>query len=349
MAFTRETLRLVEQVRATLAQLLDGLVRRLTRAWVRAWDQLADDFTAALDDLLAGQDRWPSRVQIHRASRLQAAVDAAGRVLDQLMNLVRSETAAAAREAVEAAGRAQPEIIASQLPPGLARDRMLARLHRFSQRSLAAIITRTGERITALTRPLSQEATSAMRRELIRGVALGDNPREAARRMVRRTEGVFNGGLTRAMTIARTEMIDAHRAAAAAGQQASAEVLRGWRWLAALDTRSCPACWAMHGTVHPLTEPGPLGHPQCRCSRAPLTRSWRDLGFDLDEPDDAVPDAQAVFNALPAADQLRIMGPARLTALKGGHIAWADLAGRHENPGWRPSYTTVPLKDLLPA
>jgi SPP1 gp7 family putative phage head morphogenesis protein len=164
--------------------------------------------------------------------------------------------------------------------------------------------------------------------------------------MVRQVEGQFNGGLTRALTIARTETLDAYRQAAAAVQDASRDVLEGWVWLAQLDGRGCPACWAMHGTVHPLDEPGPLGHPNCRCSRAPKTQSWRDLGFDMDEPEDQIPDAEQVFQALPRAVQVRIMGPARLGLLDRGEVSWPDLARRKDNPGWRPSWMPVPVQDL---
>jgi hypothetical protein len=97
-------------------------------------------------------------------------------------------------------------------------------------------------------------------------------------------EGGFNGGLSRALTIARTETISAHREAAAVSHQENADTLAGWRWLCALSDRSCPACLAKNGELHPVSEPGPQGHANCRCSRVPVTKSWRDLGIDLDEP-----------------------------------------------------------------
>jgi hypothetical protein len=76
--------------------------------------------------------------------------------------------------------------------------------------------------------------------------------------------------------------------------------------------------------------------------------SWRDLGIDMDEPADVIPDAETTFRALPRDQQLAIMGPTRLAMLDDGVIAWADLARRRSNPGWRDSWTATPVRDLVP-
>lgn len=186
-----------------------------------------------------------------------------------------------------------------------------------------------------------------MRSTLIRGIALGDNPRDAARTMLSRVEGGFNGGRARALVIARTEMLDAHRASAQAQDLANAESLAGWQWVATLDTRTCPSCLSQHGTVHPVADPGPMDHQQGRCARLPKAKSWRDLGFDIDEPADIFPDAQAWFEGLPANDQVAVMGQARLDLLKSGKVGWADLSTRRSTDGWRDSYAPASVTDLL--
>ncbi len=348
MPVTAETLALVAAARAALDGISDGAARALTAAWVTAWDRLALDLVLALDEVLAAtKGGWPSRAAIDRAARLQAALDAAARALDELTATAREQATSGARRAAEEGAATQPHLIATQLPYGAARAVTLSRLTRWSERDLAAIVARTTGRITAYTRPLSAEADAAMRRELVRGVAVGDHPNEAARRMLARLEGVFNGGLTRAVTIARTEMLDAHREAARASQAAHGDVLSGWIWVASLTRGSCAACWAMHGTEHPLSEPGPMGHPRCRCSRTPAVKPWKELGFDVPEPPGVVPDAEQAFRALPRADQVHIMGPARLAAWERGDVAWRDLATRRDNPDWRPSYVPTPVRQLV--
>ncbi|MEU8199280.1 phage minor head protein [Microbispora amethystogenes] len=349
MPVTPETLQLVAAARQAVADITDNVTRTLATAWVTAWDQLALDLLLALDDLIATTTEgggWPTRARIDRAARLQQALDAVAKALDELTQTVRAQAAAAAHSTASAGATTQAGIIASQLPPAGSRAVVLSQLTRWSERDLAAIVDRATQQITALTKPLTAEATAAMKRELVRGVAVGEHPHEAARRMLQRLEGEFNGGLVRAFNIARTEMLDAHRQAARMAQAANADVLNGWVWMASLGRNSCAACWAMHGTEHPASEPGPQGHQQCRCSRTPLVKPWKDLGINVPEPPSVIPDAEQAFRAMSREDQLRVMGPGRLAAYERGDAAWADLATRRDNPGWRPSYVPTPVGQL---
>jgi hypothetical protein len=103
----------------------------------------------------------------------------------------------------------------------------------------------------------------------------------------------------------------------------------------------------MNGTTYPVETPGPWGHANCRCARMPVTRSWSALGLHGVEPASTFPDARARFDALPAADQLAVMGPSRLAALRSGQADWSDLAQRRDTTGWRPSYVATPVRDLV--
>lgn len=351
MAITTDTLRLTRDLRLELDDLVNGETRLQVQSWARAWDEIAAEMQAAVQDLLAvGDGQWPTRAQINRATRAQAALALARERLDTLAAQAGVRIVDTAGQATDLGSAGQPRVIVSQLPPAAGEQAALvARFDRVSREALDAIVARSTEQITALTQPLSTEATEAMRRTLVRGVAVGDNPRRAAATMLRRLEGGFNGGLTRALTIARTEMLDAHRAGAAAQQSANADVLAGWVWHAQLDRRTCPSCFAQHGQLHPLDDPGPLDHQQGRCARTPKTRSWREFGFNIDEPPDLMPDARRVFTDLDPADQLAIMGPRRLAALRRGDIAWADLSQRRSTDGWRDSFGVTPVRDLAAA
>lgn len=152
-----------------------------------------------------------------------------------------------------------------------------------------------------------------MKAELIRGITVGDNPKRTATRIVKRTDGRFNGGLTRAMSIACTEVLDASRAATHAADKANANVMRGWVWGAELGARTCPSCLANHGTEHPIEEEAPIDHHQGRCTRIPLTKSWADLGFaGIEKPPSLLQDSQEWFDGLTPGTQREIMGPERL-------------------------------------
>jgi len=348
VAITRETLRLVREMRTAVDRIVDQITRGLTASWVAAWDDLLPAWFEAVLELITTTPPgvWPGRAQVLRAHRIQLAVEQAAQSLRNLVDTVRRQVPEAARQAADIGYTGQRDIILSQLPYG-STAAFAVRYRRHLPDAIDAIVRRTAEQVTAVTWPLEPDATEAMKRELIRGVVVGDNPKEAARLMVRRVEGRFNGGLARAVNIARTEILDAHRQAATIGQEEHADVLEGWVWTARLDTRVCASCLVKHGTVYPLSMPGPLDHQSGRCARTPKTKSWRELGIDLPEPEDVIPDAREWFNALPREDKLAILGPTRLKLLEDGEITWEDLSTMRTTSGWRPSYVVTPVGDLV--
>lgn len=316
---------------------------------MKAWKQLVPGWQRASGDLVALAQqlgRWPGPLQIARVDAAARVLAATETELVTLGGLTATTVGAGSAAAITATAAAEPGIIASQLPAAAAAELASAAAERILPTVLDVIRTRVEQAIVAQTRPLAADTMEVVRRELIRGVQLGSNPNQAARRMVAAVNGAFEGGLTRATTIARTEILDAHRVASRYAHEANADVLDGWTWIASLDRRACPSCWAMHGTTHPLDVAGPLDHPQGRCTRAPRLRSWRALGIDIDEPADQTPDARAVFDTLTETDRLQIMGAARLALLDSGAIDWADLATRRDNDAWRPSYIPTPVRDL---
>lgn len=210
---------------------------------------------------------------------------------------------------------------------------------RFTKPSGAAIeglVLRSAGRIEAATRRLDAYQSTALKDALLRGLVYGDNPRDTAGRIMTLTEGAFLGGGSRASTIARTEIMDANRYATRLAYNET-EFVTGWKWLAQLDTRTCPACWAMHGTEHPKTEPQ-YGHANCRCTTIPVLLDDEPADHDLGDPEE-------IFWGLSREDQLAIMGPGRLQALEAG-VRWSDLTYLKRNPDWRPAQQVTRVSDL---
>lgn len=346
MAISDETLRIAGRYRLEVGKAVDDEARALVKAWATAWDLISAEWEQAIADVLNAGDR-PTLAQVRRLARAQDAMRATVRSLDQLVADMGARIVDAAGEIVQLTTTYEPQLIASQYPPNTV---LAVRFDRVDQKALEAIVRRTTQQVTVLTWPLTAQATDAMLRELVRGIGQGRSPRDTAARILRAVEGDFNGGLARALNIARTELLDAYRAASLEHHQANTDVLDGWVWSARLDTTCCPSCWAQHGTVHPVTEPGPLDHQSGRCARMPKTKSWADLGFaGITEPASAMPDARALFSDLPEADQLRIMGPTRLAGLNDGSVAWEDLSTRRVVQGWRDSFGVTPVKALTAA
>lgn len=362
MAIDERALKLQAELDAQLGETVDRQSAVLIAAWAAAWVEISADLRDAVLDLLvaAAETGRVTRAAMLRSVRLRAVLADTNTQLTRLTTEAGVTITSDLEQVVADAADAQLAIVRAQLPTddqlddledGLPDDLAVlfdGGVSTRTQRALDGIVRRTTQDITSRLRPVDAETAAAVRAELVRGIAVGENPRRTAARMVERTEKRFNGGLNRALNIARTEMLDAHRAAAEVEQAAESEVLAGWTWLCHLDTRTCPSCLVRHGELHDLDEPGPEDHPQGRCARMAKTKSWRDLGIDLDEPEDMVQDARAWFDALTEAEQRKILGPTRYRLLTTGAVAWADLSQRRENAGWRPSYQVTPVRDLAP-
>lgn len=343
MAWSDDSESLLRRLRHQLEQINNDQVRRAAAAWAAGWDDVAPELAHALDNLViaAGNGRL-TRSQIIRTERLTNALELIAARLSRLFGAVAADVIGDLEHVVNNAGFITELMVNSQLPQNILDGRQQSSWSRINPIAVDEIVYRATEQITALTYPLADEATAVMKRELVRGMLTGANPRETARRMLANTERRFNGGLSRALTIARTETMDAHRLAAELSERQHADVLLGWTWVATLGERTCPACWSMHGQQFPPSVPGPLGHQNCRCARVPVAKSWADLGFDIEEPPSILPDREATFAALSAAKQQAILGPARYDAWKAGDYPMSKWSVRRENPDWRASYVVSP-------
>lgn len=346
MAITQQTLQLIAERRAALARILADHELEVVRAWVNAWDEISVSLEAALLDLSnQARNGRVTAAQAGRSLRLRKALQLAEERLAQLADTAASATLAQLGRVVAEAADSQMRVAMSQLPPdqagALTPDWVLV-----SQDAMDAIVARTTTDIVNNLKPLSAAASRDMKRALVRGMATGDGVRDVVRDMLRNGEKGFNGGLTRAMVVARTELLDAHRAGGKAGDVANADIMAGWVWGAALDSKTCPSCLAQHGELHPVEEDGPLDHHQGRCQRIPKTRSWKELGFDIEEPPDLLPNARDWFDGLDPGTQQDIMGAERLKLLQDGSIGWGDLSTKRSTPGWRDAMHVTPVKDL---
>jgi len=349
VAITRETLTAAANLRKQIRQLTDDQATELVTAWVAAWDALQEDFEEALDELMKLGGTFLSPQQMARNQRLADALAQAESALEELFQTTRSLVARDALLAVQDTVEGQQRLINSQLPtPDPTGPYVQVNLNAPAPEALNAIVLRTTQQVESLTDPLPKWVAAKMKAELVRGIVIGENPRAVARRMLKSTEDQFNGGLGRAMNIARTEMLDAHRYAARASDLANLDVITGWRWSAQLDSRTCSSCATRHGDVFPPGQFGPEDHPMGRCARIPVIKSWKELGFgDIPEPEDAFPDAKVWYDNLTEDSQRAMMGPTRQRLLEEGKVDWKDLSTKQKNPGWRDSYNATSVKELL--
>ena len=118
------------------------------------------------------------------------------------------------------------------------------------EQAIAAVVgfTSDGTPLNKLLAQRSRDAGVAATNALVDGVAFGRGPRAVADAM----DASLNQMHWQNLRLARTEMMRSYREAQRVDMLQNAAVLSGWRWSAAGDKRSCPACFAMQGQVFPI-------------------------------------------------------------------------------------------------
>lgn len=348
MAIGDETLRLIADLRGRTDDVMATRTLDIVRSWVRMWDDVTGPMAAAVDDILEASvnGRWPARRTILRLERVTKALAVTTEALDELARKAGVSTSDGGAQIAGIVVAAQAAIIVSQLPRTGVPLGELAQVNRVDTETMTTLAEQTKKRTVTTLAPMAAAVTLLVKNRLIQGVAM-DGRGSVVSRMLRTAETAFNRGMADALRVAKSELADAGRYAAFESHKRNAGLLSGWMWIASRDRRCCPACFAMHGTVHPIDEMGPSDHANGRCSRLAIVRPWSDLGLgDIPEPEPPMIDGRAAFNQLSDADQLAVMGPGRLAALRSGRIDWSDLATRRDVPGWRPAYFATPLRDL---
>lgn len=339
MAVTRRSLRLLRQLRATVGQIADKAAARIEQAWSGAANNLSSDWKSAADaaaDLTQRSGRQPAPWQLARIPEVGDVLRRGESALTRLTADARTTVTAAAGDATEATVAGEPQILEAQIPDVAS---VLSQFRRGVERAQAYRQGSTDQnRIQASLDAIPASTLRGMQRALLRG----GEPATVAFNLGQ----AFSAGGIRAANTARTEALDAYRAAAADTGRYHEQIAAGWYWVCACDRRSCPSCWALHGTLWPLTQAGPLDHPQGRCARLLKLHPWAHLGVRGREPDDQIPDARAAFARLSRADQLAVMGPARLHLLDAGLVTFTDLPTLRPGRGWRDAYVPTSVADL---
>lgn len=128
-------------------------------------------------------------------------------------------------------------------------------------------------------------ATYARVRDAIRlGVAQGETMAQIAQRIRQATQISRRS----AELVTRTAVSHVSNVARQATYEDNDDVISGVQWVATLDTRTSDLCKGLDGKVFPIDKgPRPPAHFRCRSSTTPVLRSYRDLGFDVDDAPEA--------------------------------------------------------------
>lgn len=177
-----------------------------------------------------------------------------------------------------------------------------------------------------------------LKQSIVVGIAEGRNLRVIGREASK----ILERPRWEAERIIRTETLRAYRAATLETYRQNADIVTGWRWNSARQTRTCAACWALDGRVFPVDTPF-AEHPNGRCFATPELRLFpqeRETG----------PEA---FRQLSAREQNLILGgtedrlSAKYLAYKNGEFDLPELVGFRNDPQWGPTRYEKSLTDVL--
>lgn len=315
--------RIVERHRRELLRLERGAASEMVRVYGGIWQRLQRELNSLLEEynaaLEANGEISPSWVYEHdRLHNLQRQVEAE---LRRFADYAEARIVANERAAVQAASRHFQEILTTTARGQRGIVGVWDRLPVPAIEDLVGF-TANGSPLRALLDELGPAASEAVRSGLVEGLALGQNPREIARRI----RGELGGDLVRALRISRTETLRSYREATRRNYQANSDIIAGWRWLAAKQGRTCAMCLAMDGSFHTLDEHLD-DHPNGRCAMVPVLK-----GEENAPP--AWETGSAWLDKQPADVQRQVLGNAGYEAYKAGAVTLQDFVGQRHSKAW---------------
>lgn len=342
-----------KQYRAALLTHDRGTMRLLTQRYGLVWaniKQRTDNLTAAIVDARAAGEEvkvsWLYQKNRLGILRLQVEEEILGFSRYAAIQISGGQSTATqlAEQHAEGLSRAQlgpppPEVVQASIAT------QWTRLPTTAVESMVGYL-QDGSPFAEIFATLGPEVSKGIGDALIVGVAIGQGPRAIAREIRNRT----SLGLMKSLQYSRDAVLGSYREATHQSMQANSDVLRGWVRLSALGPRTCAACFALHGSIHPLSE-RLVDHSRGRCTAAPITRSWADLlgekGKGIPETSIQVPKGADLFAKLTPEEQLQTLGPAKMKAFTDGAISLDDCVKWTDSPKWGRTPTEKGLTDIL--
>ena len=157
---------------------------------------------------------------------------------------------------------------------------------------LKAIVEETpmeGRLLKSWTSGMEQGRINRISSAIRLGMVQGEGTDAIVRRIkgtkaARYTDGVLDISRRSAQSIVRTSVNHVSNVAAQETWKANSNIVKAWQFLATLDSRTTVGCASLDGKTFPIGEgPIPPGHIRCRSISVAVTKSFRELGLDIDE------------------------------------------------------------------
>lgn len=189
---------------------------------------------------------------------------------------------------------------------------------------------------TNLTRDLGTTAATVFEQNLIEGIALGYNSAKVAKAI----DSSLGQPLSWTLNSVRTANLWTYREASRANYLNNSEIVEGWKWYAALDSRTCMSCFSQHGKEFTL-EQSLNDHHQGRCTQIPIVSPK----YGITQPE--IPLGEDVFNSMPRDRQISQMGLGKFNAYRDGEFKFSELSEVYQNTIYGDMLKEKSLKSLL--
>jgi SPP1 gp7 family putative phage head morphogenesis protein len=259
-------------------------LQRVSTATVRKLIALLNRVDA---DIVAQMQRYdPTEVSgAWSAKRLEKLLEAVRVVNRDAYNTVGKELTADLKALAAYEGVFQASALSSALP--IAFDIISPS----AEQLFAAVNSRPfqGRILKEWGRDLESGAFAKVRDAIRQGFVEGQTVDQIVRRLVGTRANQFRDGILEinrrsAEAVVRTAINHTANAARQSLYEANADLIGSWRFVATLDAKTSVGCASLDGKTFPIGQgPQPPRHYNCRSSSVPITRSWRELGFDIDE------------------------------------------------------------------
>lgn len=163
-------------------------------------------------------------------------------------------------------------------------------------------------------------------RAITRAASLGASNRTAPSAAASQVDRM----VSRASVILHHETMMAYRDAQQ-GSYNNTDGIDRWVWMSQLGRRTCPICYAKHGTTFPASQKF-ASHIGCRCVALPVK-------VGASSPLTA---GETYFARLSRADKLAVLGPSRLAQYDEGSPL-SDMVMEKDHPVWGQSLALKPL------
>lgn len=207
----------------------------------------------------------------------------------------------------------------------------------------------------------SEDLRFAFAKTLREGLAMGEDTAKLVRRVRgykakdgTEVKGVMEVSKVQAETLVRTAVQQVANSSALASFQANSDLIKAVQQISTLDSRTSVTCVAYSGKQWDVQSLSPIGHDlpfnagpprhwRCRSRLVPITKSWKELGFDQEE---VPPSKRASMDGevpadLPLNKWLEgksdafiedLLGPGRAKLWKSGTVSLTNMVGQDGRP-----------------